>query len=347
MTTEPEVIIEQRGQAGLITLNRPRALNALTHGIVREVLAALNRWVEDAAVTRVIIRGAGEKAFCAGGDIRAVHDLGKAGKHGEALAFFRDEYIMNRTIKRYPKPYVALLDGIVMGGGFGISVHGSHRVAGDRFSFAMPEVGIGFFPDVGGTFVLPRLPFEAGRYLALTGGRINRGDAMTLGIATHAVPSARFEMVVDALVTGGDIEATLKAHAAPVDSAPILTHRDAIARIFAGGSVPAIMAALERDGGDFALATLAMMRSKSPTSMAIALEQMKRGPALSFEACMTTEMRIVTRILDGTDFYEGVRSVIIDKDQKPQWQPASIEAVDPADITRYFAPMANDLEFAS
>lgn len=345
MNTEPEVIIEQRGQAGLITLNRPRALNALTHDIVKEVRKALDVWARDAGVTRVIIRGAGERAFCAGGDIRAVHDLGRAGRQAEALAFFREEYIMNREIKRYPKPYIGLLEGIVMGGGFGISVHGSHRVAGDRFSFAMPEVGIGFFPDVGGTYVLPRLPFEAGRYLALTGQRINRADAMALGIATHAVPTARFDIVADALINGADIEATLKAHAAPAEVAPLLAQRDLIARVFALGSVAAIMDALARDGSSFALETLATMRSKSPTSMALALEQMKRGGSLAFEDCMTTEMRIVTRIVHGEEFYEGVRAVIIDKDQAPRWNPATVSAVNEAEIARYFAPLPDDLRF--
>lgn len=342
---EPEVIVEQRGAAGLLTLNRPKALNALTHAIVMDVRTALATWQNDPAVSCIVIRGAGEKAFCAGGDIRAIHDMGRAGRQAEALAFFRDEYIMNRMIKRYPKPYVGLLDGIVMGGGFGISVHGSHRVAGERFSFAMPEVGIGFFPDVGGTYALPRLPFHAGTYLALTGQRIGRADALMLGLVTHAAAAASFPAIADAIAAGQPVDAVLAAHAQNAEPAPLLAHKEIIGRIFALDSVAGIMAALEADGSAFAQATLATMRTKSPTSMAIALEQMKRGGALSFEEAMTAEMRIVTRIVDGHEFYEGVRAVIVDKDQKPEWHPAAIADVDPAAVDRYFAPMADDLRF--
>ena len=345
MSTEADVILARTGVAGHITLNRPKALNALTHGIVRDMTAALTAWADDPAVTRILIKGAGERAFCAGGDIRVVHDLGRAGKVDEALPFFRDEYIMNRMIKRYAKPYVSLLDGIVMGGGVGVSVHGTHRVAGDRYSFAMPEVGIGFFPDVGGTYALPRLPFNAGMYLALTGQRIGRADALALGLVTHAVASADLAAVEAELVAGADIDATLAKYEAVTEIAPIMAHRDTIERIFALPDVPAIMAALAADGGDFARATLATMQAKSPTSMALALAQMQRGRGLDFEDAMTLEMRIVTRILHGEEFYEGVRAVIVDKDQAPKWHPATIAEVDPAAIQRYFAPLDDDLRF--
>lgn len=345
MSTEAEVIVARSGAAGQITLNRPKALNALTHGMVKDISAALASWAADADVTRVLVKGAGERAFCAGGDIRVVHDLGRAGKLDEALPFFRDEYIMNQMIKRYAKPYVSLLDGIVMGGGVGVSVHGSHRVAGDRYAFAMPEVSIGFFPDVGGTYALPRLPFHAGTYLALTGQRIGRADALALGLVTHAVASVDLPAVEAELAAGADIEATLKKYEAVTEIAPLLAHRETIERIFALPDVPAIMAALERDGGDFARTTLATMRAKSPTSMALALEQMRRGKDLEFEDAMTLEMRIVTRVLQGEEFYEGVRAVIIDKDQAPKWHPATIAEVDPAAIQRYFAPLSDDLRF--
>ena len=188
----PEIICERRGAAGLVTLNRPQALNAITHGMVRELARALDVWSEDPAVTRVVVRAAGERAFSAGGDIRALYEAGRAGRHDEALAFWRDEYRLDMRIEGYPKPYVSLIDGIVMGGGVGISLHGSHRVAGERYRFAMPEVGIGFFPDVGATYALPRLPGEAGLYLALTGARVGPDDAGHLGLATHVVPSAAF-----------------------------------------------------------------------------------------------------------------------------------------------------------
>ena len=192
MNSVPDILFERRGVAGFATLNRPQALNAVSHGMVRALAQQLADWESDAAVTRVIVTAGGGRAFSAGGDLRALYDLGRAGRYDEALAYFRDEYALNARIKHYRKPYVALIDGIVMGGGVGISVHGSHRVAGDKFVFAMPEVGIGFFPDIGATWFLPRLPGELGTYCALTGERLNADDGTTAGIATHRVPSARF-----------------------------------------------------------------------------------------------------------------------------------------------------------
>lgn len=347
MTTEPEILVRREGQAGLLILNRPKALNALTHGMVKEIDKALIAWAADPAVTRVIIKGAGERAFCAGGDIRVVHDLGRAGKHAEALEFWREEYIMNRRIKRFPKPYIALIDGIVMGGGVGVSLHGSHRVAGDRFNFAMPEVGIGFFPDVGATYALPRLPFHAGSYLAITGQRIGRGDAMALGLATHGVASADFAAVEAELIAGAPVDATLARFASPTEEAPLLAHQAMIDRAFSHDTVAEVFASLEAEatGNDFARKTLATMAAKSPMSMALSLEQMRRGRHLNFEDAMTLEMRIVSRIVHGEEFYEGVRAVIIDKDQQPKWTPASISAIDPAEVQRYFAPLPNDLTF--
>ena len=198
-TPGDEILFERRGAAGIVTLNRPKALNAVTHAMVLALRAQLDRWADDAAVTRVVMTAAGERAFSAGGDIRALYDLGKNGRHNEALQFWRDEYPLNAVIKNYRKPYIALIDGIAMGGGVGVSVHGSHRVAGDRFSFAMPEVGIGFFPDVGATWFLPRMPGELGTYCALTGERFGVADAMAGGIATHRIPSARFGALLDGL----------------------------------------------------------------------------------------------------------------------------------------------------
>src|SRR5215213_9905276 len=200
MAKTAEIICETKGGAGLMTLNRPQALNALTLEMVRAMRRALDQWADDPQVTRVVVTGAGERAFCAGGDIRRLYDLGRAGRRDEALGFWREEYALNILIKRYPKPYVALVDGLVMGGGVGVSLHGSHRIAGDRYAFAMPEVGIGFFPDVGATYALPRLPGRMGLYLALTGERARAADALWLGLATHAAPSDAFEDVQAALI---------------------------------------------------------------------------------------------------------------------------------------------------
>src|SRR3954470_18851170 len=201
MADEAEVICERLGAAGVITLNRPQALNAITLGMVRAMRRALEAWAEDAAVTRVIIEAAGGRAFSAGGDIRHLYDLGK-GRYDEALTFWREEYALNVRIKRYPKPYVALIDGLVMGGGVGVSLHGSHRIAGDRYGFAMPEVGIGFFPDVGATYALPRLPGRTGMYLALTGARADAGDAVHLGLASVYIKSSLFNDFTKALSEG-------------------------------------------------------------------------------------------------------------------------------------------------
>src|SRR6188768_1234382 len=230
-SSDDEILFERRGAAGVITLNRPKALNAVTHGVVRALRAELDRWANDPAITRVVIMAAGERAFSAGGDIRALYDLGKAGRIDDVLQFWRDEYPLNLAIKNYRKPYVALIDGIAMGGGVGVSVHGSHRIAGDRFSFAMPEVGIGFFPDVGATWFLPRMPGELGAYCALTGERLSTADAVSSGIATHRIASAQFDAVVDGLTGTVSVDAVLAAFAQPADDGPIAQRKAAIGRL--------------------------------------------------------------------------------------------------------------------
>jgi enoyl-CoA hydratase len=345
-----DILFERRGAAGLITLNRPQALNAVSLAMVRALAKQLAEWEADAAVTRVIVTASGGRAFSAGGDLRALYDLGRAGCYDEALTFWREEYALNARIKRYRKPYVALIDGIVMGGGVGVSVHGSHRVAGDRFVFAMPEVGIGFFPDIGGTWFLPRLPGELGAYCALTGERINAADGVAVGIATHRVESGRFPELVEALCGTAAVDATLGTLARPAGEGPVTAQRGAIDGLFKGGRVEGILAALDQaaaaDGtlAAFAAATAALIRTKSPTSLKIALMQMRRGPELDFEECMRTEFRIVSRVVRGHDFYEGVRAVIVDKDQAPRWQPPVLAAVGDAEVERHFAPIADELE---
>src|SRR5262249_49356728 len=247
MQPEPEILFDRKGAAGLVTLNRPAALNALTHNMVRHLAAKLDAWRDDDGVSRVVIRANGERAFCAGGDLREVTEWGKAGRYDDALVFWQDEYRLNAAIKRYPKPYVALVDGIVMGGGVGVSVHGSHRVAGDRFLFAMPEVGIGFFPDVGATWFLPRLVGQIGTYCALTGERLKAADGVAAGVATHRVPSARFDDLAEALCGNAPVDATLGAFAEPTRGGGVMVRRTAIDRLFAGNSVEEILAVLDRD----------------------------------------------------------------------------------------------------
>ncbi|AWN53977.1 enoyl-CoA hydratase/isomerase family protein [Methylobacterium sp. 17Sr1-1] len=344
VTADGAVLCERRGAAGLITLNRPKALNALTLEMVRAMRAALDAWAADPAVTRVVVQGAGERAFCAGGDIRRIHEEGSAGKFEEAQTFFREEYELNALIQRYPKPYVALIDGIVMGGGVGVSVHGSHRVAAERTAFAMPETGIGFFPDVGATYALPRLPGFVGTYLALTGERIGQGDVLAFGLGTHAAPAARFDAIRDALSEGGPVEAAIGHHDAPAPG-PLHAERALIESCFSADSVPEVLARLDAAGSDFAQKSAATIRTRSPTSLVLALAQMRRGASLSFPEAMRLEYRILCRILRGHDFYEGVRSVLIDRDGKPDWRPATLEAVQASDIEAHFAPMPGEPSF--
>ncbi len=346
MSIEPEILFDRRGAAGIVTLNRPKALNALTHDMVRKLAAQLEAWKDDDAVTRVIIRANGERAFCAGGDLRGVTTRGK---EKDALVFFQDEYRLNAAIKRYPKPYIALIDGIVMGGGVGVSIHGSHRIAGEKFQFAMPEVGIGFFPDVGGTWMLPRLKGKVGTFCALTGERLQTADGVSAGVCTHHVSASRFPDLTEALCGNVSVDATIAAFAELVPDGEIAAKRELIDQLFAGNEVEEILSALDREAGSgrenaaWAGKIAAVVRTKSPMSLRIALEQMKRGAKWSFEECMQTEYRIVSRVLYEDDFYEGVRAAIVDKDNQPRWNPASLAAVTPEMVERHFAPLAEEL----
>jgi len=348
-STQPEILFERRGAAGIVTLNRPQTLNAVTFGMVAALTRQLVEWEGDPAVSRVILTAAGERGFSAGGDLRALFDLGRAGHYQEMLAYWRTEYALNALIKRYRKPYVSLIDGIVMGGGVGISIHGSHRVAGDGFAFAMPEVGIGFIPDVGATWFLPRLPGEIGLYCALAGERLGPADAHAAGIATHRIASRRFSDLLAGLCGNVPVDALLGAFAEPAGEGPLSVRRPLVDRLFTGDSVEGILAGLDAEaagqGADahFARVTAASIRSKSPTSLKITLAQLRRGRSLDFAECMRTEFRIVSRLLLGHDLYEGIRSVIIDKDQAPHWQPSSLEVVSRAEVERHFQPQADEL----
>ncbi len=349
MSTDSDILFARRGAAGVVTLNRPQALNALTAGMVRALAAQLDDWARDPAVSRVVVTAVPGRAFCAGGDLREVHALGRAGRQEEALVFFREEYALNAFIKRYPKPYVAVIDGIVMGGGAGISIHGSHRVAGDAFAFAMPEVGIGFFPDIGATWFLSHMPGETGTYCALTGARLAPADAVATGIATHRISSVRLPDLVEALCGTIPVDAVLAAFAEPAGEGPIATRRALIDRLFAAGTVEAILAGLDAaaaasgEEAEWAASTADAIRGKAPLSLKIALAQMRGGRNGSFEECMQAEFRIVSRVVYGHDFYEGVRAAIIDKDNRPKWRPASLVEVGEADVARHFDPLDREL----
>jgi enoyl-CoA hydratase len=343
--SEAEILFETRGKAGIVTLNRPKALNAVTRTMVGELHARLVEWANDAAIAAVVIKAAGEKAFSAGGDIRQLHDWGKA-RNPAMRDFYREEYRLNTFIKRYPKPYVALVDGIVMGGGVGVSVHGSHRAGGAKLMFAMPETGIGLFPDVGGTYFLPRLPRRIGTWLALTGARLGQADAQWCGLTTHSAPAERFSEIEDALADGAVPDAALSAVAFQPEGATLPDLAPTIEPCFSGDTVEAIVAALDADGGEWAAKQAAIIRTKSPTSLKIALRQMQDGAKADFETCMKIEFRIVSRVIEGHEFFEGVRAVIIDKDNAPDWRPATLAEVSDADIDAYFAPLPDELDLA-
>ena len=347
-----DIRIEARDRLGLITLDRGHTLNALTHEMIVAIGNALDDWQDDGRIAHVAIRSVDEKAFSAGGDLRGIYDLGLAAKRREAplpVDFFRDEYRLNARIKTYPKPYIALINGIVMGGGVGISINGRYRIAGETIQFAMPEVGIGFFPDVGGTFFLPRLPGETGTYLGLTGTRIGLADCLWTGLASQFVPGARFDALTEALAGGADTGDIVERFATEPDIAGPSLAGDAgrIDTVFAGDRVADIRDRLEcwqDEGSERAAAAAKAMDRASPTSLAIALGQMRTGRTLDFVACMRTEYRIVSRILAGHEFYEGVRAQIIDKDRTPIWNPGTLDGVTDAAIAAYFAPLEEELD---
>jgi len=343
--SDTEITSAKIGQCGLITLDRPRALNALTHEMIAAMGAALDDFAQDPAIRTVAVRSTSARAFCAGADIRRVYELGKAGRYDEQLAFLRDEYRNCYRIKTYPKPYVALLDGIVMGGGAGISVNGAHRVAGDSITFAMPETAIGFFPDVGATYFLPRLPHRIGTYLAMSGGRINLGDVLALGLATAHVPSARFDALIEQFAAGKEAATAIAAESVALPPSDVLKERETISRAFAFSSPKRIFTALAdfaHRGSAFAEETLSILRVRSPSSIAVALRQVQIGADLGFGAALNVEYRIAAKILRSHDFYEGVRVTLVDKGDTPSWQPPLIEDVSEAEIDAYLESLGSE-----
>ena len=345
-----EVSVEVHRGVGRITLTRPKALHALNAPMCDTILAALERWAEDPTVYLVMIdHEDGTRGFCAGGDIRMLAESG-AGDAGEARAFFRVEYRMNAALKTFPKPVLAIMDGVTMGGGVGLSVHGSHRVATERTLFAMPETGIGLFPDVGGGWFLPRLSGELGTWLALTGARLKGVDVAAARVATHYLPSELIpnlkKQVESADFSVGAAEMLNEilrglTHAVPPGS--FEAHREVIDACFARETAEEIVAALEASGDDWAVEQAATLRTKSPETVKVALRQVREGAKMeTFEDNMRMEYRIGWRKVQSHDFLEGVRAVIIDKDNDPKWQPATLEGVSEADVAAYFEQLGAD-----
>ena len=345
IAVEPEVLVERRGRAVFLTLNRPAALNALNRSMALAIHRALFEAAADPDVALVVIEGAGDRAFCAGGDVAL---LARRGREDKALfeGFFHDEYRMNQAIARLVTPYVAIIDGVTMGGGVGLSIHGPFRVATERTLFAMPETGIGLIPDVGGTHALSRLPGEIGTWAALTGGRLHAADCVYAGIATHFIPTERLAVLRDLLATGDEEVATLldTLHGNP-GPAPLEALRDGIDFHFGHDTVEAILASLD-EGDDWAREQAALIRKMSPTSCKLTLQGLRMGADASIEDALITEYRMVCEIRNGHDFFEGVRAQLIDKDRKPLWSPATLAEVTEDDVERHLQePDSGDLTF--
>jgi enoyl-CoA hydratase/carnithine racemase len=346
-TTEPEVLVRLEGAVGRITLNRPQALHALTTNMCRLITDALVTWIDNPIVSLVMFDHSGERGFCAGGDIRMLAESG-AGDGRLAREFFFTEYRMNELLFRYPKPTIAVMDGITMGGGVGIAQPCRYRVATERTTFAMPETGIGLFPDVGGGWYLPRMPDHLGIWLALTGARIKAADCELIGIATDFVESPRVaDLKARIIANPAAIETALTELEGDAGRPPIGQHQDEIARVFSGDNVEAIVAALQAAGTEWSKAQLEVLATKSPQTMKVAFRQLQLGArARTFAENMAMEYRIGARVVQRPDFIEGVRAVIVEKDNAPKWSPATLEDVDEALLDAIFAPLPSDQEWS-
>jgi enoyl-CoA hydratase len=339
-----EVVFERRGRLGVITLNRPQSVNALTAGMVGALLDQLTAWADDDGVATVVVRGAGERGLCAGGDIVAIYQDMLIGG-GQTAAFWQTEYRVNSLIARYPKPYVALMDGLVLGGGVGISAHGSVRVVTERTRMGMPETTIGFAPDVGGTLLLSRSPGEAGTHAALTGAHLSAADALHLGLAGHYVPSHRLEALMAALESE-TAEAAVVRHSEKAPPSGLAGQWEWIDSCYASDDAEEIVRRLREAGGEAARAA-ETIEAKSPTSVKVTLASMRRVKGLTLDEALAQEYRVGLRFLAAPDFREGIRAQVVDKDRTPHWNPPTLADVLPDQVERFFAPLGSrelDLE---
>jgi len=350
--SEGDLIVRREGAAGVIRLNRPKAINAMTLEMSIGIDAALDRFESDPDVAVVLLEGAGERGLCAGGDIRGLYESSCAG--GDlGKVFWRQEYIMNARIAKYPKPYVAFMDGLVMGGGVGLSGHSSHRVVTERTKLAMPEVGLGFFPDVGGTWLLTRASGELGTYFGLTGQTMNGPDAIHAKFADAVVPSARWPELRDGLtkvrpsVSSGDVRKLIDSFATGEKAGPVAAMQARIDAWFGHDRMQDIVAALQQDGSEVALSTLKTLSEKSPRGMVVALKLLRLArESHSLEECLVREYRAALEVFRSDDFREGVRAAVIDKDRNPKWSPPRIEDVTAEMVAPYFAEIgADELKF--
>ena len=324
LEADPPVIVRQQGRIGRLTINRPKALNAIDHAMVQSLRGALDGWRHDPAVEAVVIEGVGDRAFCAGGDIRRVRDMALAGQNAEVEAFFADEYALNLDIAHYPKPYIALIDGVCMGGGMGLSIHGRARIVTDAAVLAMPETGIGFFPDVGASFFLPRLPGHHGMFLALTGARVQGAEAVNLGLATHYVARDGIATLADEMAESGTV--ALARAAQPLPTSISREHAKVVA-CFGADSVVGIVKRLAELASAPAQDASSTLRSRSPTAVLRTFELMRLGAGRTLGQCLKMELALTRHAVRHPDFAEGVRAMVVDKDRNPCWSPARIEDV--------------------
>lgn len=338
-----DVIITQRGHLGLFTLNRASALNALTLSMVRDLYQQLLTWQKDPAIHAVVITSAGGKAFCAGGDVRWLYDMGKQGNFAAQLSFFEEEYRLNRLIHHYPKPYIALMDGLTMGGGVGVSLHGSHPVASLSFSFAMPETSIGFFPDIGSSYLLSRCKGAMGRYLGLTGNRLNAEEAYALRLVSHVIQAALFPNVIEALLmmdlsqqAHQGVSECLEQFAEKINQDCVMALQSKVDDCFDYDDIVFIMDKIQQNDDEWHHSVLSLLKQKSPMSLCVTLMQLLKAAKMSFDECMQMDYQLVKYFMHSHDFYEGVRALLIDKDKNPQWQPAEFEGVNSHVVERYF-----------
>ncbi|MEV0699445.1 enoyl-CoA hydratase/isomerase family protein [Saccharopolyspora sp. NPDC050389] len=338
--TEPEILVREQGSLGRITLNRPKALNSLTLGMVRAMAQAVEQWRTAEHIQAILIDGAGERGLCAGGDVRALHDAAKAGDESLPAAFWAEEYQLNSALAGYPKPVIGIMDGICMGGGVGISAHGSHRVVTERSKVGMPEVGIGFIPDVGGTYLLSRTPGELGTHLALTGAPVSGVDALYCGIADYYVNSANLPELVEALA-GGEVDEVLQKFSEPAPEAPLAAQREWIDAAYSADSVEEILRRLRERPEEAARETVEAIGHKSPTALKVTLKAL-RSDYGSLEEALVQEYRLAMACVRIGDFVEGVRATLVDKDRNPQWSPAQLSDVDESRVEKFFEPVAGE-----
>jgi enoyl-CoA hydratase len=342
MTVNKDIVFEKAGRCGIVTLNRQKALNALTYDMLAGLVPQYRAWSDDIDIYCIAMRSADPRGFCAGGDLRAIYDWHKQGKVGTTLGHYGVEYRHNWALEKLKKPHVSLIDGVVMGSGVGITFYGTHRVVGENTRFAMPEVGVGYFPDVGASYFLPRMPGETGMYLALTGRAVGQADAFYLGFATHCIKAGKFDSILTELCQAEPVDELLYRHHENPGDSELAKLRPVIDRIFAAGSVEEIVEGLRAERGEmaqWAKATADEIAGNSPVSLKVAFRQVREGAHLELDQALGLEYRIARRFMEGDQLYEGIRAALIDKDRKPKWSPASLQDVTPEMVDRYFAPL--------